>query len=75
MKFPFQLDLMGIMSRLKRPPSAPGATPASSDLSDTPIPEDRGIPSVNRAASLQARASSLFAILLMGAIGLGLLTW
>jgi type IV secretion system protein VirB10 len=74
MKFPFQLDLNGIMSRWKQPPAAPGV-PASSDLSDTPIPEDRGIPSVNRAASLQARASSLFAILLMGAIGLGLLTW
>jgi type IV secretion system protein VirB10 len=75
MKFPFQLDVKGIMSRWRRPPSAPSAAPASSDLSDTPIPEDRGIPSVNRAASLQARASSLFAILLMSAIGLGLLAW
>ncbi len=36
---------------------------------------DRGIPSVNRARSLQSKLSNALAMGLMGAIGLGLLTW
>jgi len=36
---------------------------------------DRGIPSINRARSLQSRVSSGLAIGLMLALGLGLLTW
>jgi type IV secretion system protein VirB10 len=36
---------------------------------------ERGIPSVNRARSLQSRVSSMLAIGLMMTLGLGLLTW
>jgi type IV secretion system protein VirB10 len=39
------------------------------------IPGDRGIPSINRAKSIQSRVSSVLAIALMSALGLGLLTW
>ncbi len=39
------------------------------------IAGDRGIPSVNRARSLQSKVSNALAMGLMGAIGLGLLTW
>jgi type IV secretion system protein VirB10 len=39
------------------------------------IAGDRGIPSINRARSLQSRISSALAIALMSALGLGLLTW
>jgi type IV secretion system protein VirB10 len=36
---------------------------------------ERGIPSVNRARSLQSRLSNMLAITLMLALGVGLLTW
>jgi type IV secretion system protein VirB10 len=36
---------------------------------------ERGIPSVNRARSLQSRMSSMLAIALMGSLGVGLLAW
>ena len=36
---------------------------------------ERGVPSVNRARSLQSRVSSLLALGLMMALGVGLLTW
>src|SRR5579863_3241842 len=39
------------------------------------IAGDRGIPSINRAGSLQSRVSSVLAVGLMSALGLGLLTW
>ena len=39
------------------------------------IAGDRGIPSINRAASLQSRVSSVLAVGLMSALGLGLLSW
>jgi type IV secretion system protein VirB10 len=39
------------------------------------IAGDRGIPSINRARSLQSRASSVLAVTLMSVLGLGLLTW
>jgi type IV secretion system protein VirB10 len=42
---------------------------------EEPIAGDRGIPSINRARSLQSRVSSLLAIALMSVLGLGLLTW
>jgi type IV secretion system protein VirB10 len=42
---------------------------------DTPIAGDRGIPSVNRVRSVQARVSNLLAFALVTALGLGLLTW
>lgn len=39
------------------------------------IAGERGIPSIHRARSLQSRVSSVLAIALMSALGLGLLTW
>jgi type IV secretion system protein VirB10 len=39
------------------------------------IEGDRGIPSVNRARSVQSRVSSVLALTLMMALGLGLLSW
>ena len=39
------------------------------------IPGDRGIPSINRARSIQSKVSSVLAITLMSTLGLGLLTW
>ena len=39
------------------------------------VPGERGIASVNRAPSMQSRVSSMLAISLMSALGLGLLTW
>ena len=43
--------------------------------SEEAIAGDRGIPSINRARSVQSRVSSLLAITLMSTLGLGLLTW
>lgn len=40
-----------------------------------PIAGDRGIPSINRARSVQSRLSNMLAVGLMGAMSLGLLTW
>lgn len=40
-----------------------------------PIAGDRGIPSINRARSVQSRLSSMLAVGLMGALSFGLLTW
>jgi type IV secretion system protein VirB10 len=45
------------------------------DETARPVAGDRGIPSINRARSIQSRASSLFAIALMSVLGLGFLTW
>ena len=39
------------------------------------IAGDRGIPSVNRTRSLQARVSNALAIALMGGLGIGMLGW
>src|SRR6185437_14852044 len=41
----------------------------------TTVAGERGIPSVNRARSIQSRVSSLLAIGLMMTLGLGFLTW
>jgi type IV secretion system protein VirB10 len=51
-------------------PDVPDAEPR-----DEPIAGDRGIPSVNRARSIQSRASSVLAIGLMSTLGVGLLAW
>jgi type IV secretion system protein VirB10 len=40
-----------------------------------PIAGERGVPSVNRARSLQSRVSSILAVALMSTLGLGLLAW
>jgi len=48
---------------------------SSADVGEEAIPGDRGIPSINRARSLQSRVSSVLAIALMSGLGLGLLTW
>ena len=42
---------------------------------DEKIAGDRGIPSINRARSVQSRVSSVLAIALMSTLGVGLLTW
>src|SRR5579862_8125854 len=52
---------------------ASGGDPAEGPLE--PIAGDRGIPSVNRARSVQSRVSSVLALSLMSALGLGLLGW
>jgi type IV secretion system protein VirB10 len=52
------------------PPTAP-----PSERPDSPLAGDRGIPSINRARSLQSRMSSILALGLMSALGLGLLTF
>lgn len=59
--------------------------PAAADASDaegvqpeesaSELAGDRGIPSLNRARSVQSRLSSLLAVSLMSILGLGLLTW
>jgi type IV secretion system protein VirB10 len=48
---------------------------AAAEPAAQPIAGDRGIPSINRARSIQSRLSSMLAVGLMGAMSLGLLTW
>jgi type IV secretion system protein VirB10 len=50
-----------------------GDTGAEAD--SDPVAGDRGIPSINRARSIQSRVSSVLAITLMSTLGAGLLTW
>ena len=50
-------------------------TPDAQEGVDEPLDGDRGIPSVNRARSVQSRVSGVLAFTLMSALGLGLLTW
>jgi type IV secretion system protein VirB10 len=50
------------------------SVPQSESAPDS-IAGDRGIPSINRARSVQSRLSSAFAIALMSALGVGLLGW
>jgi type IV secretion system protein VirB10 len=61
-----------LFTREGTPDPSAGATP---ETTDEPLAGDRGIPSVNRARSVQSRASSLLALTLMSALGLGLLSW
>jgi type IV secretion system protein VirB10 len=57
------------MSLLRRP------TEDAAPPEEASVAGERGIASVNRARSLQSRVSSVLAIGLMSALGLGLLTW
>lgn len=66
------------MSLFRSPPpdEAPADDPpAEREAPPDVIPGDRGIPQLNRARSLQSRMSSVLAIALMSALGLGLLSW
>ena len=49
--------------------------PQHSTADDDIVAGERGIPSVNRARSLQARVSNVLAVGLMGLLGLGVLSW
>ena len=49
--------------------------PAANPELENSVPGERGIASVNRALSMQSRISSILAMSLMSALGLGLLTW
>ena len=66
---------------LSEPANPDGSDPArpteaaAADESDDAIPGDRGIPSINRARSIQSKVTSVLAMTLMSALGLGLLTW
>ncbi len=51
------------------------ADTVQAESTDQRIAGDRGIPSINRTRSIQSRVSSVLAIGLMSALGLGLLTW
>jgi len=57
------------MSLFRRP------TEDAAPPEEASVAGERGIASVNRARSLQSRVSSVLAIGLMSALGLGLLTW
>ena len=52
-----------------------GEEPPADLKPDNSVPGERGIASVNRAPSMQSRISSILAMSLMSALGLGLLTW
>lgn len=56
-------------------PGGAAGSDSGSPVHDEVIAGDRGIPSINRARSLQSRLSGLLAITLMSALGLALLTW
>src|SRR5258708_8688871 len=49
--------------------------PSADPKPEESVPGERGIASVNRAPSMQSRVSSILAMSLMSALGLGLLTW
>lgn len=53
----------------------PLRSPPGSAIEAESVAGDRGIPSVNRARSLQARVSNALAIGLMSALGLGMISW
>src|ERR1700722_1926283 len=52
-----------------------GEEPPADPKPDNSVPGERGIASVNRAPSMQSRISSILAMSLMSALGVGLLTW
>jgi len=74
---------MSLFGRTRTPPDAvqgegePQEAAARQEAGETyePIAGERGVPSVNRARSLQSRVSSILAVGLMSTLGLGLLTW
>ena len=53
----------------------PAEAVGTAGFSEETLPGDRGIPSVNRARSMQSRVTSVLAISLMTLLGAGLLTW
>jgi type IV secretion system protein VirB10 len=59
------------MNTAESAPTEAGAT----EFPESPVAGDRGIPSINRARSIQSRVSSVLAIGLMSTLGAGLLTW
>ena len=69
------------MNIFRRPPTEGPAAPEEREANapgtgDPPAPKepivgDRGIPSINRARSIQSRVSSVLAIALMSVLGLG----
>jgi len=73
---------MRIFSRFRSGQALPenSISDASSGEHPSPDPEDpiagdRGVPSINRARSIQSQVSSVLAITLMSAMGLGFLAW
>ena len=54
---------------------AAGGSERGAAAKQAKIPGDRGVPSINRPRSVQVRVSNLFAVVLLGAIASGLLTW
>lgn len=64
------------MKLFSRPGSDEAPAPVDAvEGAEESIEGDRGIPSVNRARSVQSRVSSVLALTLMSALGLGLLSW
>ncbi|HLJ18770.1 MAG TPA: type IV secretion system protein VirB10 [Stellaceae bacterium] len=57
------------------PEAANTAASATEEPQAAPPEGDRGIPSVNRTRSVQSRVSSVLAVLLMSALGVGMLGW
>jgi len=73
---------MNPFSRRRAEPAEPEATPSTESADSTTQPPpgeaiegERTIPSINRERSLQSRVSSVLAIGLMSAMGIGLLVW
>lgn len=64
---------MKLAERFRFKPRAKEAPAEPSAEDEAALPGDRGIPPVNRTRSLQSRISSLLAMALMSALGLGLL--
>ena len=56
-------------------PDSASAEAGPSEPPESPIAGDRGIPSINRARSIQSRVSSVLAITLISTLGAGLLAW
>jgi type IV secretion system protein VirB10 len=53
----------------------PASVTEGHDAEESGTSVERGLPSVNRSASLQQRVSRVMAFALMGVVGLGMLTW
>jgi type IV secretion system protein VirB10 len=62
-------------ARLENSVSDATSSPPQESDPDEVIAGDRGIPSINRARSIQSRVSQVLAIGLMSVLGFGLLTW
>jgi type IV secretion system protein VirB10 len=69
---------MKLFARERENEASPEVSPAAGEESESaqePLAGDRGIPSINRARSIQSHVSSLLAVMLMSTLGLGLLAW